>query len=612
MFTLDTESGFPNIVLINGSWGLGEMIVKGEVTPDEFIVWKEGLKLGVKHPIIEKKLGVKLRKMIYDHGTSRIEKTKIIPTSPAEKSEFVLTDLEVKKLASWGAIIEQHYTEHYKKWTPMDMEWAKDGVTGELFIVQARPETVNANKDFSKVKEYERAATSQKPIVSGASVGSKIGVGKAHVILDTKHIGDFKKGEVLVTTMTDPDWEPIMKIASAIVTDKGGRTSHAAIVSRELGIPAVVGTEKATKLITTGEDVTVDTTGSAGDIYKGILKFKVIEHDLKKLPHPEDENHGERCDSGQRVRRRRFCRHAGVGLSRARSSSSRRRWVCIRWRFLNLSKQTPKVKKAIEEKMKGWNDPKKYYIDNLAFGIAKIGAAFFPKHVIVRFSDFKTNEYRTLLGGEMYEPKEENPMLGWRGASRYYDPKFKPAFLMEAAAIKMVREEMGLTNVIPMVPFCRTPEEGMKTQEAMAEAGLYTKYTAKKKMMKPKDIAPIYVMCEIPTNVLRADDFLDVFDGMSIGSNDLTQATLGLDRDSGIVSHVSNENDPSVKRLIAEIIPKCLARKKYIGICGQAPSDYPDFATFLVEKGIESISLNPDTVVRTTIAVAAKEKQLKR
>jgi pyruvate,water dikinase len=401
-----------------------------------------------------------------------------------------------------------------------------------------------------------------------------------------------------------------MKIASAIVTDKGGRTSHAAIVSRELGIPCVVGTEKATKLITTGEEITVDTTGSAGNVYRGYLKFKVVEHDLKKIPHPKTKIMVNVAipDSAFETS---FLPTQGVGLAREEFIIAAKMGLHP-MALLNLSKQTPKVKKAIEAKMQGWTDPKKYYIDNLAFGIAKIGAAFFPKHVIVRFSDFKTNEYRTLLGGEMYEPKEENPMLGWRGASRYYDPKFKPAFLMEAAAIKMVREEMGLTNVIPMVPFCRTPEEGIKTQEAMAEAGLYTRYTAKKKIVKPKDITPIYVMCEIPSNVLNADKFLDIFDGMSIGSNDLTQLTMGLDRDSGIVSHVSNENNPAVKRLISEIIPKCLERKKYIGICGQAPSDYPEFATFLVERGIESISLNPDTVVKTTIAIAAKEKQLKQ
>jgi len=600
MFSLDTESGFRNVVLINGSWGLGEMIVKGEVTPDEYFIWKEGLAQKVKHPIIEKKLGVKLRKMIYHHNASgngasaaNIQQTKIIPTTPAERDTFVLTDREVEKLARWAVIIEGHYTEHYKKWTPMDMEWAKDGETGELFIVQARPETVNAGRDFSKVKEYVPQET--KPvIVMGASVGSKIGIGKARVILDTKHIGDFKKGEVLVTTMTDPDWEPIMKMAAAIVTDKGGRTSHAAIVSRELGIPAVVGTENATRVIRTGDEITVDTTGSAGNIYRGALKFKVVEHDLKKIPKPHTKVMINVAipDSAFEVS---FLPNSGVGLAREEFIIASKMGLHP-MALLNLSKQTPKVRKAIEEKMRGWSDPREYYIDNLAFGIAKIGAAFFPNHVIVRFSDFKTNEYRTLLGGEMYEPREENPMLGWRGASRYYDPKFKPAFMMEVAAIKKVREEMGLTNVIPMVPFCRTVDEGKKVIAAMHEGDL-------KKTL-------VYVMCEIPSNVLLADDFLDVFDGMSIGSNDLTQLTLGLDRDSGIVTKIANENNPAVKKLIAEIIKKCRARKKYIGICGQAPSDYPDFAQFLVECGIESISLNPDTVVRTTVAIAKEEGKM--
>ncbi len=617
MFSLDTESGFSGIVLINGSWGLGEMIVKGEVTPDEFIVWKKGLKQGVKHPIIEKKLGVKLRKMIYAHERI-IEQAKIVPTTPRERETFVLTDKEVAKLAEWAVIIEKHYTDHYKKWTPMDMEWAKDGVTGELFIVQARPETIHANQDFSKVKEYI-PLEKREPILTGASVGSKIGIGKARVIMDAKHIGDFKKGEVLVTTMTDPDWEPIMKIASAIVTDKGGRTSHAAIVSRELGIPAVVGTEKATKVIRTGDMITVDTTGSAGNIYRGALRFKVVEHDLKKIPHPKTHIMVNVAipDSAFETS---FLPARGVGLAREEFIIASKMGLHP-MALLNLSKQTPAVRRAIEAKMRGWKDARKYYIDNLAFGIAKIGAAFHPNPVIVRFSDFKTNEYRTLLGGEMYEPQEENPMIGWRGASRYYDPKFKPAFMLEAAAVKMVREEMGLTNVIPMVPFCRTVEEGMKVQEAMAEAGLYTKYTlshgagrghGRSKSARGKAVTPIYVMCEIPSNVLNADAFLDIFDGMSIGSNDLTQLTMGLDRDSGIVTHIANEKNVAVERLIAEIIAKCRARKKYIGICGQGPSDYPDFAEFLVTKGIESMSLNPDTVVRTTIAIAKKEKQLRR
>jgi pyruvate,water dikinase len=626
MFSVDTESGFRDIVLINGSWGLGEMIVKGEVTPDEFIVWKKGLEQNTQHPIIEKKLGVKLRKMIYHVGKG-IQQTKIIPTNEKERSTFVLTDAEVAKLARWGTIIEQHYTDHYKKWTPMDMEWAKDGVTGELFIVQARPETIQAGRDFSKVKEYIPQET-KTPVVMGASVGSKIATGKAHVILDTRHIGEFKKGEILVTTMTDPDWEPIMKMASAIVTDKGGRTSHAAIVSRELGIPAVVGTENATRTIKTGDPITVDTTGSAGNVYRGFLKFKVVNHDLKKIPQPKTKVMINVAipDSAFETS---FLPNQGVGLAREEFIIASKMGLHP-MALLNLDKQKPAVRKAIEEKMRGWHDPKQYYIDNLAFGIAKIGAAFFPHHVIVRFSDFKTNEYRTLLGGEMYEPKEENPMIGWRGASRYYDPKFKPAFMLEVAAIKKVREEMGLTNVIPMVPFCRTVDEGVKVQEVMAEGGLVTRFMADhrsdavslrhkvkyaaKKLASGKNLplTPIYVMCEIPSNVLNADAFLDIFDGMSIGSNDLTQLTLGLDRDSGIVTKIANENNPAVKTLIAKIIKKCRARKKYIGICGQAPSDYPDFATFLVECGIESISLNPDTVVSTTVAIAKKEKMLKK
>jgi pyruvate,water dikinase len=608
MFTLDTESGFPNVVLINASWGLGEMIVKGEVTPDEFFVWKEGLRQGVAHPIIEKKLGVKLRKMIY-HVGKQIQQTKIIPTSPAEQTSFTLTDKEVAQLATWGTIIEKHYTDHYKKWTPMDMEWAKDGVTGELFIVQARPETVNASKDFSKLKEY-LPLEKKEPIVMGASVGSKIATGKAHIILDAKHIRDFKKGEVLVTTMTDPDWEPIMKMAAAIVTDKGGRTSHAAIVSRELGIPAIVGSETATKILKTGDPITVDTTGSAGNVYRGFLKFKIVTHDLKKIPHPKTKImvNVAIADSAFEVS---FLPNEGVGLAREEFIIASKMGLHP-MALLNMKSLTPAVRTAIQKKMAGWKDPKQYYIDNLAFGIAKIGAAFYPKKVIVRFSDFKTNEYRTLLGGEAFEPKEENPMIGWRGASRYYDPKFKPAFMLEAAAVKKVREEMGLTNVIPMVPFCRTPEEGMKTQDAMAEAGLYTTYGLHGKKTKGKAVTPIYVMCEIPSNVLNADAFLDIFDGMSIGSNDLTQCTMGLDRDSGIVTKIANEKNPAVERLIAEIIAKCLARKKYVGICGQGPSDYPDFAQFLVSKGIESISLNPDTVVKTTVAIAEEERKMKK
>jgi len=413
-----------------------------------------------------------------------------------------------------------------------------------------------------------------------------------------------------VTTMTDPDWEPIMKMAAAIVTDKGGRTSHAAIVSRELGIPAIVGSETATKVLKTGDPITVDTTGSAGNVYRGFLKFKVVTHDLKKIPHPKTKIMVNVAIPDSAFEDS-FLPNEGVGLAREEFIIASKMGLHP-MALLNMKSLKPDVRAAIQKKMAGWKDPKQYYVDNLAFGIAKIGAAFYPKKVIVRFSDFKTNEYRTLLGGDAFEPREENPMIGWRGASRYYDPKFKPAFMMEAAAVKKVREEMGLTNVIPMVPFCRTPEEGMKTQDAMAEAGLYTTYGLHGKNAKGKAVTPIYVMCEIPSNVLNADAFLDVFDGMSIGSNDLTQCTMGLDRDSGIVTKIANEKNPAVERLISEIIAKCLARKKYVGICGQGPSDYPDFAQFLVSKGIESISLNPDTVVRTTVAIAEEEKKMKK
>ncbi len=613
MFSLDTESGFSNVVLINGSWGLGEMIVKGQVTPDEFLVWKEGVKKNIARPIIDKRLGVKLRKMVYRTGRG-IQQTAIVPTTTKERDSFVITDKEVLKLAKWAVIIEEYYSRHYGKWTPMDIEWAKDGVTGELFIVQARPETIHAGRDYSKVKEYQ-LLEKKTPLLTGSSVGSSIASGKARVILEPKHIEQFKKGEVLVTTMTDPDWEPIMKIASAIVTDKGGRTSHAAIVSRELGIPAVVGAEKATKMIKTGDQITVDTTGNAGAIYRGLLRFKVIQNDLKKIPHPKTKVMVN-IAIPESAFETSFLPNSGVGLAREEFIIASRIGIHP-LALLNMKSASPKVRKAIHEKMRGWQDPKKYYVDNLAFGIAKIGTAFYPNPVIVRFSDFKSNEYRTLLGGDQYEPEEENPMIGWRGASRYYDPKFEQAFLLEAMALKKVREEMGLTNVIPMVPFCRTVEEGIKTQKAMAEAGLVTNYIARKepslaRRANTKMRTPLYVMCEIPSNALLADDFLDIFDGMSIGSNDLTQLTLGLDRDSGIVSHVGNENNPAVKKLIATAIARCLARKKYVGICGQGPSDYPDFALFLVKQGITSMSLNADTVVKTTIAIAKQEKLLKR
>ena len=607
MFTLDTESGFKDVVIINGSWGLGEMVVQGKVTPDEFFIAKQTLQKA-PNAVIAKHLGTKLKKMIYGSNKG-VKQTKVIDTTDEERSNFVITDKEVRQLANWGVKIEEHYSEKNGKWMPMDIEWAKDGKSGELFIVQARPETIHAGRDYSKIKEYIRKEESIV-LVRGASVGSKIAIGKARVILSVKDIGKFKHGEVLITDMTDPDWEPIMKIAAAIVTDKGGRTSHAAIVSRELGIPAIVGSGNATRKIKTGDTITVDTTGSEGIVFSGSLKFDIIEHDVKKIPEPKTKIMMN-IATPDTAFEKSFLPNSGVGLAREEFIIASVIGIHP-LALLNFDKLDKKLKAKINEKTKGWKNKTEFYVDNLAYGIAKIGAAFYPRHVIVRFSDFKTNEYRTLLGGDAYEPLEENPMIGWRGASRYYDPKFKEAFKLECIAIKKVRDEMGLTNVIPMVPFCRTPEEGIQTLEIMAETGLVTRYIAEKRNLPKENLVTVYVMCEIPSNILLADEFLNIFDGMSIGSNDLTQLVLGLDRDSGIVSHVANEKNPAVMKMVAEIIKKCREKGKYIGICGQAPSDHVDFAEFLVREGIESMSLNPDTVVKTTLAIAEVEKQINK
>ncbi|MEK7585402.1 MAG: phosphoenolpyruvate synthase [Patescibacteria group bacterium] len=596
MFTVDTESGFKDLLIINGSWGLGEMIVQGEVSPDEFFVYKPKLNQNFV-PIIDKRLGVKARKMVYSFGRKGIRPVKIIATKGKEKTTFVLNNEEVLTLARWGVIIENHYTAKHGKWTPMDLEWAKDGKTGELFIVQARPETIQAAKDFSKLKEYRLEETG-KALVSGVSVGTAVATGKARVILDAKHIGRFQAGEILVTDMTDPDWEPIMKIAAGIVTDKGGRTSHAAIVSRELGIPAVVGTEKATKRIKTGDLVTIDTTGSSGYIYSGALKFSVVEHDMKAVPQVKTKVMVN-IATPDIAFEKSFLPVAGVGLAREEfiiASEIGLHPLAL----LNYATLEKDLREKIDKRMLGWEDPLAFYVDKLAYGIGKIAAAFHPRPIIVRFSDFKTNEYRTLLGGEAYEPAEENPMIGWRGASRYYDPKFREAFALECRAVKQVRAEMGLDNVIPMVPFCRTLGEARQVLEILTREGLRSD-AAK---------TPVYMMCEIPSNVLLAEEFLDLFDGFSIGSNDLTQLTLGLDRDAGVLSGIGNENDPAVKKLISEVIKICRRRGKYIGICGQAPSDYPDFLRFLVREGIESISLNADSVIKMIGEISSEEATL--
>ncbi len=592
MFTLDTETGFRDVVIINGSWGLGEMIVQGEVTPDEFLVFKKNLGVENFRPIISKKLGVKNQKMVYSDKTP----TKIVSTSEKERETFVLSDDEILKLASWGVEIESHYSEKNGKWTPMDTEWAKDGKSGELYMVQARPETVQAGRDFSKIHEYV-LQQSGREIVRGASVGSKIANGVARVIMDPSEIKTFKAGEILVTEMTDPDWEPIMKIAAAIVTDKGGRTSHAAIVSRELGIPCIVGSEEATEKISTGDKITVDTTGSDGIVYEGLLKFKIEEHDIEKFPKPKTKIMIN-IATPETAFEKSFLPSSGVGLAREEFIIASD--IGIHPNALINYKTLPQaVKKQVDERTFGYPDKVQFYVDKLAYGIAKIGAAFYPKKVIVRFSDFKTNEYKTLIGGDIYEPKEENPMIGWRGASRYYHPEFAEAFVLELKAMKKVRDEMGLKNVVVMVPFCRTVEEGRKVVDLIEKNGL-----------KREDDFHIYVMCEIPANVILADEFLEVYDGMSIGSNDLTQLTLGIDRDGNErIRGISNEEDEAVKTLISEVIKKCKAKGKYIGICGQAPSDYPDFAQFLVKAGIESMSLNPDSVIKTTLSVYEQEQK---
>jgi len=596
MFTLDTESGFKDIILINGVFGLGEMIVQGEVTPDEFLVFKPFLFDKKLKPIIEKKLGVKDRKMVYKKGESKT--TKISKTSVEEKNKFVLNDEEILKLAHWGFLIEEHYTSVKSKWQPMDIEWAKDGKTGELFIVQARPETIHSTRDYTKVRSYHRLEEG-KLIVKGASVGSKVASGRAKVIFDVKGINDFKAGEVLVTDMTDPDWEPIMKIASAIVTDKGGRTSHAAIVSRELGIPCVVGAVGATKKIKTGDVITIDTTGSDGLILSGDIKFKITEVDIKKVKKPRVKIMMN-IATPETAFEKSFLPNDGVGLGRVEFIIAGDIGIHP-MALVNYNQLDEKIRREIDKKTIGWEKKTDFYVDKLAYGIAKIAAAFFPKPVIIRFSDFKTNEYSSLLGGAEFEIKEENPMIGWRGASRYYHPAFAPAFALECQAIKKIREEMGFSNVEVMIPFCRTVEEGKKVLKVMSENGL--------SVGSRNSTLKVLVMCEIPSNVILAEDFFDIFDGMSIGSNDLTQLTLGLDRDGGErIRTIANEKDNSVKKLISEVIKIAKRRKKYIGICGQAPSDYPDFIAFLMKEGIESISLNPDSVVKTMLKLSKSKK----
>jgi len=595
MFSLDTESGFKDVAFITGAYGLGENIVQGAVNPDEFYVFKPTLKQGFK-PIISKQVGSKEIKMIYTKDGKH--PTKNVDVDFTHRKKFCISDEEILKLAKWTCIIEDHYSEKAGKHKPMDMEWAKDGETNELFIVQARPETVHSQKDFTKLEEYVLKEKSDI-LVEGRSVGSRIGQGKVNIIRDVKDIHQFKEGEVLVTEMTDPDWEPIMKIASAIVTNKGGRTCHAAIISRELGIPCVVGCRNATEVLKNGEEVTVSCSeGDVGKIYKGKIKFEIEKHDLGQLPETKTKIMMNLANPEEAFEFS-FIPNEGVGL--AREEFIINSYIKIHpLALINFDKIHGSDKDKIEELTAAYEDKKQYFIDKLSQGIGKIAAAFYPKKVILRLSDFKSDEYANLIGGKYFEPSEDNPMIGWRGASRYYSDDYREGFALECEAIKKVRGEFGLKNVIIMVPFCRTIEEAKKVIVEIEKSGL----------KQHKDGLEIYGMCEIPSNIILADEFLDIFDGFSIGSNDLTQLTLGLDRNSEIVSHIFDERNEAVKKLISEVIKVANSKGKYIGICGQAPSDYPEFAQFLVKEGIQSISLNPDTVIKTRLKIAETEKDL--
>ncbi|HDZ85529.1 MAG TPA: phosphoenolpyruvate synthase [Candidatus Moranbacteria bacterium] len=588
MFTIDTESGFSDAIIINGSWGLGENIVKGKVNPDEFIVHKPTLKKGFKS-IVGKRLGSKESKLVYSVGGTSTTQDVAVPLE--DRRRFCFTDYEILRLARWGMLIE----EHYKK--PMDIEWAKDGRTDELFIVQARPETVQSQKNENILEEYILKGKG-KMLCAGSAVGSKVGQGIANVIKNVSKIADFKKGEVLVTEMTDPDWEPIMKIASAIVTNSGGRTSHAAIVSRELGIPCVVGTEDATRTIKDRKYITASCAeGEIGRVYEGKIKFEIKSTNLKNLKKPKTSimmNVG----NPEKAFELSMIPNDGVGLAREEfiiTEYIKAHPMALR-HFEKVKDR--EERKKIEELTYGYKNKEEFFVDKLAEGVGRIAAAFYPKDVIVRMSDFKTNEYASLVGGKYFEPSEGNPMIGWRGASRYYNEDYIDGFHLECLAFKKVREVMGLINVKIMIPFCRTVEEGEKVLEQMKKFGLE---------QGKKDLK-VYVMCEIPSNVILAREFAKIFDGFSIGSNDLTQLTLGVDRDNAKVAHVYDERNEAVKELIRQVIQKAHKSRKKVGICGQAPSDFVDFAKFLVKEGIDSISLNPDTVIKTMIEIEKLEK----
>lgn len=586
LFTIDTESGFKNAVVVSSIYGLGENIVQGHVSPDEFIVFKPTL------AIIKRHLGTKKMKMVPTTGN----RTKNLNVTVADQDRYSINDDQVKTLAHWGMLIEQHYGH------PMDIEWALDEDDGQLYIVQARAETVQSRKDVNIIEEY-RLTEQGNVIVKGTSVGNRIGVGKANKIMSVADIDDFREGDVLVTEMTDPDWVPIMKIASAIVTDKGGRTCHAAIVSRELGIPCVVGTGNASELIHDGQELTVSCGGGGdeGTVYEGILHYEIDRTDVKDLVRPKTKimmNIG----SPDHAFMYSQIPNDGVGLAREEFiiDSHIKIHPLALLRFDEIKDKAVRAK--INELTKGYDDKAQYFIDKLAEGVSILGAAFYPNDVIIRFSDFKSNEYANLIGGTQFEPQENNPMIGWRGASRYYSERYRAAFELECHAIKKVRDEMGITNIKAMVPFCRDLNEARNVLGIMESCGL----------KRGENGFEAYVMVEIPSNVLLAREFAELFDGFSIGSNDLTQLTLGVDRDNHEVAHVYNENNEAVKALIRNVVAIAKETHTKIGLCGQAPSDYPEFARFLVEIGIDSISLAPDTVIKTTIDLKQTEEALGR
>jgi len=596
MFSIDTETGFRDAVLINAAYGLGENVVQGSVNPDEYCVFKPTLRQGFR-PILQRRLGSKEFKLIYDVGGGRM--TRNVPVPPEDRARFALCDDDILTLARWACLVEDHYTARRGQPTPMDLEWAKDGFSGRLYIVQARPETVQSRASRETLELF-RLRGSGKVLVRGRSVGQAIGRGPVRVIPNAAHLEQFQQGQVLVTDKTDPDWEPAMKRAAAIVTNRGGRTCHAAIVSRELGLPAIVGAGNATEVLGDGRLVTVSCAqGETGLVYDGLLEYDVERIELPRLGRPRTKvmmNVG----NPEEAFRLSMIPNDGVGLAREEFIISNSIKVHPQ-ALLEFDKlRDPALRQEIDRVTAGYADKPSYFVDKLAEGVGMIAAAFYPKDVIVRLSDFKTNEYAHLLGGGGYEPAEENPMLGFRGAARYCDSRYRGAFALECQAMKKVRDGMGLRNLKLMVPFCRTPDEGRAVLQEMR----------RHELVRGDNGLEVYVMCEIPSNVIRASEFAALFDGFSIGSNDLTQLVLGVDRDSEIVSHLFDERDPAVLSMIAQAIKACHAAGRKIGICGQAPSDYPEFASFLIEQGIDSISLNPDAVLPATVRILQAEADL--